>query len=152
MKNGCHWGRVHKTTGMIGCSSSEILCEPQRREEINHSELTHCFHMHSRLSVTDMNVSRRNTRCQKYFWLTYTQPAITQRSVRKKEPHQLLIFIREQLERRKKWLLNCMVSYSKTSWCFLQCLLYCKHNFLKLGTEKVMAIEKNLSILFKGLP
>lgn len=80
-------------------SSSVILCEPQRSEEINRLELSHCFHMHSHFPVTDMNVSRRNARCQKYFWLTYTQLAFTQRSVRKRIS---TLAIYEEAVRKKK--------------------------------------------------
>lgn len=133
-------------------SSSVILCELHRREEINHSELSHCFYMHSHFPVTDMNISRRNTRCQKYFWLTYTQLAITERSVRKRISTPTIY--EEAVRKKKKIMTSYHMVYHivRLHDVFLNICFNVNIIFLStLGTDKIIAVEKNLSTIFKGL-
>lgn len=89
------------------------------REEINHPGYSHCFHMHSHLPVTDTNVSRRNGRCQKHFWLSYSQLAITQRSGKRKN----LCNLKGSSKRENLTTSFHNASYIKNFWCFPNCLL-----------------------------
>lgn len=125
-KNRCHWGRVHNTTGM----TAVILCEPQRREEINHSELSHCFHMHGHFPVTDTNVSGRNTMSEVFLTDLHSTSNYSKVSEKNhikiyQEPYQEPLVISKKLVRKGKKLMtfNHMASYTKTSWCFPKCLL-----------------------------
>lgn len=85
---------------MTGYSSSVILCEPQRKEEINHSEVV-VTSICAVISLQPIQMSLGEIQDVRRILTELHSTSHYSKVSEKKEPCQLLLFKRKQLERRK---------------------------------------------------